>query len=345
MGKRDKILVTGGAGYIGSHTMIELLEHTDAEVVSVDNFSNADRTVFDRIERITGQRVRNYELDLCDRAAVGRMMEQEQGIDGVIHFAAFKSVPESVADPHKYYHNNIASLLNMLEGCIANKVDRFIFSSSCSVYGNIDQLPVGEDTPLGRAESPYGYTKQIGERIIEDYARNHPAMRFICLRYFNPVGAHISGLNGESPLNPPSSLVPIITQTAIGKRPSMMVHGIDYATRDGSCVRDYVHVSDIASAHVKALELAQNGMKGRHAVFNLGTGDGVSVLEAIAAFETASGMRLNYTIGPRRAGDVGAIYSDTTLAKKELQWQAERGLNEMMRSAWVWEKNNSAGGI
>jgi len=345
MGKRDKILVTGGAGYIGSHTMIELLEHTDAEVVSVDNFSNADRTVFDRIERITGQRVRNYELDLCDRAAVGQMMEQEQGIDGVIHFAAFKSVPESVADPHKYYHNNIASLLNMLEGCIANKVDRFIFSSSCSVYGNIDHLPVGEDTPLGRAESPYGYTKQIGERIIEDYARNQPAMRFICLRYFNPVGAHISGLNGESPLNPPSSLVPIITQTAIGKRPSMMVHGSDYATRDGSCVRDYVHVSDIASAHVKALELAKHGMKGRHAVFNLGTGDGVSVLEAIAAFESASGMRLNYTIGPRREGDVGAIYSDTTLAKKELKWQAERGLNEMMRSAWVWEKNNSAGGI
>lgn len=341
MEKRNKVLVTGGAGYIGSHTIIELLEHTNAEVISVDNFSNADRSAFDRIEQITGHRVRNHELDLCDKEAVARMLELETGIDGVIHFAAFKSVPESVADPYKYYHNNIASLLNMLEGCIANKVERFIFSSSCSVYGNIDRLPVAEDSPLGKAESPYGYTKQVGERIIEDYAANNPAMRFISLRYFNPVGAHSSGLNGEAPLNPPSSLVPIITRTAIGKRPSMVVHGSDYATRDGSCVRDYIHVSDIAAAHVKALEYARAAMKGPHAVFNLGTGDGVSVLEAIAAFESVSGVRLNYTMGPRREGDVGAIFSDTTLAKKELQWQAERGLKEMMGSAWVWEQNCS----
>ncbi|HQW06057.1 MAG: UDP-glucose 4-epimerase GalE [Flavobacteriales bacterium] len=338
MEERNKVLVTGGAGYIGSHTIIELLEHTDAEVVSVDNFSNADRSAFDRVAKITGRQVRNHELDLCDPDAVLRMLEKEPGITGVIHFAAFKSVPESVADPHKYYHNNIASLLALLEGCIAHGIGRFIFSSSCSVYGNIDQLPVGEDSALGKAESPYGYTKQIGERIIEDYARNHPAMRFIALRYFNPVGAHASGLNGEAPLNPPSSLVPVITRTAIGKRSGMVVHGSDYATRDGSCIRDYVHVSDIASAHVRALDHAKQGMTGSHAVFNLGTGEGVSVLEAIAAFESASGVRLNYTVGPRREGDVGAIYSDTKRSRDVLGWKAQRDLHEMMASAWKWEQ-------
>ena len=345
MEKRNKVLVTGGAGYIGSHTLIELLEHTDTEVVSVDNFSNSDRTVFDRIEQITGRRVRNHEVDLCDRKAVARLLDMEKGVTGVIHFAAFKSVPESVTDPHKYYHNNIASLLNLLEGCIAHGVERFIFSSSCSVYGNIDQLPVGEDTPLGKAESPYGYTKQIGERIIEDYARNNPAMRFIALRYFNPVGAHASGLNGEAPLNPPSSLVPVITRTAIGKRPSMVVYGSDYATRDGSCVRDYVHVSDIAAAHVKALDYAKSMMDEAYAIFNLGTGEGVSVLEAIEAFGSVSGVHLNYTVGPRRDGDVGAIYSDTTRSREVLGWKAQRDLNEMMASAWKWERQLASEGM
>lgn len=344
MEQRNKVLVTGGAGYIGSHTIIELLERTDAEVVSVDDLSNADPAVFDRIERITGKRVRNHVVNLCDGAGVEQMLKAEPGISGVIHFAAFKSVPESVLDPHKYYHNNIASLLAMLEGCIRHGIHRFIFSSSCSVYGNIDQLPVGEATPLGKAESPYGYTKQIGERILEDYARIHPEMRLIALRYFNPVGAHPSGQNGEAPLNPPTSLVPVITRTAIGKRSGMVVHGSDYATRDGSCVRDYVHVCDIASAHVKALDHASAGMQRPHAVFNLGTGDGVSVLEAIAAFEQASGVRLDYTVGPRREGDVGAIYSDTTRSREVLGWTAQRGLLEMMATAWKWEQQLASEG-
>lgn len=343
MGQRDKVLVTGGAGYIGSHTIIELIERMDCDIVSVDSFANSDRATFDRIERLTGRRVPNHAVDLCDEVAVAEVFAKEKGITGVIHFAAFKSVPESVADPHKYYHNNIASLLTVLQGCVKHGIPNFIFSSSCSVYGNIDRLPVTENTPLSPAESPYGYTKQIGERILEDYARVHPGMKLIALRYFNPVGAHRSGMIGEAPINPPSSLVPVITLTAIGKRDSMDVHGSDYATRDGSCIRDYVHVSDIAAAHVAALDHARGDrMKGAHAVFNLGTGDGVSVLEAIAAFEEVSGVKLNYHIGPRRAGDVEAIYSDTSLSEKELGWKAERDLHEMMRSAWAWEQNRWA---
>jgi UDP-glucose 4-epimerase len=342
MGKREKVLVTGGAGYIGSHTIIELIERMDCDVISIDSFANSDPTTFDRIERITGRRVRNHEVDLCDGPAVDAVFEREKDITGVIHFAAFKSVPESVADPHKYYHNNIASLLTVLEACLKYKVHRFIFSSSCSVYGNIDRLPVTEETPLARAESPYGHTKQIGERILEDYARVHPELRLIALRYFNPVGAHRTGLIGEAPINPPSSLVPVITLTAIGKRKDMAVHGKDYPTRDGSCVRDYVHVSDIATAHVKALRYAGGQrMSGPYAVFNLGTGEGVSVLEAIAAFEEVSGVKLNYHIGPRRDGDVAAIYSDTTRSRDVLDWQAEHDLKDMMRSAWTWEQQRS----
>lgn len=340
MAKRDKVLVTGGAGYIGSHTIIELVERLGCEVVSVDNFANADPIAFDRIERVCGVRVRNYAVDLCDAAALEGLLVAEPGITGVIHFAAFKSVPESVADPHKYYHNNIASLLNILEGCLRHGIHRFIFSSSCSVYGNIDQLPVSEGSPLGKAESPYGYTKQIGERILEDYARIHPELRAVALRYFNPVGAHSSGLIGEAPINAPSSLVPVITRTAIGKIMQMTVHGSDYATRDGSCIRDYVHVSDIASAHVKALAYAgSDRMTAAYDVINLGTGDGVSVLEAIAAFERISGVKLNYSVGPRRSGDVGAIYSDTTRSSSVLGWKAERGLDEMMATAWKWERH------
>lgn len=339
MGTGNRIVVTGGAGYIGSHTIIELLEHWDGEVISIDNFSNSDSATFDRIERITGKRVRNIPVDLCDRDALRRALSGEQGIAGIIHFAAYKSVPESVADPHKYYHNNIASLLNILEEGVSHGVGCFIFSSSCSVYGNIDTMPVSESTTLGQAESPYGYTKQIGERIVQDYAKVHPAMRSIALRYFNPVGAHASGTIGEAPINPPSSLVPVITRTAIGRIPSMLVHGKDYATRDGSCVRDYVHVSDIAAAHVKALQYGLGGkMREAYDVLNLGTGSGVSVLEAIAAFEEISGVELNYGIGPRREGDVEAIYSDTEKSHTVLGWKAERDLHTMLRTAWAWEK-------
>lgn len=339
MGTENKIVVTGGAGYIGSHTIIELLEHWQGEVVSIDNFSNSDPATFDRIERITGRRVRNISVDLCDQAALNSALSNERGIVGIIHFAAYKSVPESVADPYKYYHNNIASLLNILEAGVAHGVRCFIFSSSCSVYGNIDTMPVSESTTLGFAESPYGYTKQVGERIVKDYSKVYPSMRSIALRYFNPVGAHASGTIGEAPINPPSSLVPVITRTAIGKIPSMLVHGNDYATRDGSCIRDYVHVSDIASAHVKALQYGLGGeMSEVYDVLNLGTGDGVSVFEAIAAFEEVSGVKLNYGVGPRRAGDVEAIFSNTERSSSVLGWKAERDLHTMMRTAWAWEK-------
>lgn len=342
--ERRSILVTGGAGYIGSHTIIELLAHWQGEVISLDHFGNSSPAVFERVERITGKRVRNHAVDLCDADALDAVLAGEQGIAGIIHFAAYKSVPESVSDPHKYYHNNIASLLNVLQGCTRHGIKHFIFSSSCSVYGNIDTLPVREDTMLGRAESPYAYTKQIGERIVADHVRIDPALRAISLRYFNPAGAHASGLNGEDPINPPSSLVPVITRTASGRMPVMRVFGTDYATRDGSCIRDYVHVSDIADAHIAALERTFNGpMEERHEIINLGTGEGVSVLEAIAAFEAVSGARLNYELAPRRPGDVGAIWSDTTRSKALLGWQAKRDLREMMRSAWAWEGHCSGG--
>lgn len=344
MENKGKILVTGGAGYIGSHTIIELHDQWNGEIVSIDHFANSDPATFDRIERITGKRVRNHAIDLCDDAALNEALKMEKGITGVIHFAAFKSVPESMADPYKYYHNNIASLLNMLEGCLAHGIGCFIFSSSCSVYGNIAKLPVSESTPLGQAESPYGYTKQIGERIVQDYARVHPELRTIALRYFNPVGAHVSGLIGEAPINPPSSLVPVITRTASGKVAQLTVHGDDYDTPDGSCIRDYVHVSDIADAHIKALGHGLSGaMPNNYDVFNLGTGEGVSVLAAIEAFESESGLKLNYRIGPRREGDVGAIYSDTERSRTILGWTAKRDLSTMMGSAWTWEKNLTKG--
>jgi UDP-glucose 4-epimerase len=337
---KSKVLVAGGAGYIGSHTIIELLGAWKGEVVSVDHFGNSDPAVFERIERITGKRVRNHAVDLCDAVAVERLFATERDIAGVIHFAAYKSVPESVADPDKYYRNNILSLLNMLRACTANGVERLIFSSSCSVYGNIDTLPVSEDTPLGHAESPYAYTKQIGERIMHDHMLVDPRMRAISLRYFNPAGAHGSGLNGEDPLSAPSSLVPVITRTASGRQASMHVHGTDYPTRDGSCIRDFVHVSDIADAHILALQrTCGDAMEVRHEVINLGTGNGVSVLEAIAAFEQVSGQRLNYEKGPRRTGDVVAVYSDTVRSERLLGWKARRDLNEMMRSAWAWERH------
>lgn len=337
---KQKIIVTGGAGYIGSHTIIELLEQTDFEVLSIDNFANSSATTFDRIEKITGQRVKNYVIDLCDAAAVEQIFATEKNIVGVIHFAAFKSVPESVSNPYKYYHNNINSLLNILEACLKFKVNNFIFSSSCSVYGNIDQLPVTEATPFGLAESPYAQTKQIGEAIIKDYARAHPQLQTIALRYFNPVGAHLSGLNGELPINRPTSLVPVITQTAIGRMEQVMVFGNDYDTRDGSCIRDYIHVTDLALAHIKALDyLIQAKNKDNFSIFNLGTGAGVTVLEAIQAFEKVTGEKLNYIIGPRRAGDVIAIYSDTAKSEQELDWKPLLDIEQMMESAWKWENN------
>ncbi len=340
MRQKGTILVTGGAGYIGSHTIIELLETTDFNIVSIDNFSNSSIKVFERIKKITGKSIKNYPNDICNYSEIEKIIEQEHNIVGIIHFAAFKSVPESVSNPYKYYYNNINSLLNVLNCCLKFKIPNFIFSSSCSVYGNIDQLPVNENTPLAKAESPYAYTKQVGEEIIKDFAKASPSLKTIALRYFNPVGAHTSGLIGELPINKPNNLVPIITQTAIGNIPQMTVFGNDYPTRDGTCIRDYIHVTDIATAHIKAiLYLIENKNPQNFSIFNLGTGSGVSVLEAINTFEEVTGKKLSYKIGPRRPGDVAAVYSDTEKSIKELGWNIKYDLKKMMETAWKWEQN------
>lgn len=335
---KNKIIVTGGAGYIGSHTIIELIENTEFEIISIDNFSNSSELTFERIEAITGRKIHNFNIDLCNKEAFYSILENEKNVVGIIHFAAFKSVPESVENPYKYYHNNTESLLNVVEGCLKFGINNLIFSSSCSVYGNITQLPVNEKTPFNKAESPYAYTKQIGESILIDYSKAFPELKTISLRYFNPVGAHVSGLIGEFPINPPTSLVPVITQTAIGKIKKMTVHGEDYSTRDGSCIRDYIHVSDIASAHVIALDyLLKEKNSSTNSIFNLGSGEGVSVKEAIEVFERISGKELNFSVGPRRNGDIEAIFSDTTKSSNELQWTIKFNLEEMMNSAWKWE--------
>ncbi|MBK6343062.1 MAG: UDP-glucose 4-epimerase GalE [Flavobacteriales bacterium] len=334
------IIVTGGAGYIGSHTIIELMERTPFKVLSLDNHANSSPRTYSRIEAISGRRVRSIQVDLCDREATLRAVAEAGQVKGIIHFAAFKSVPESVREPGLYYRNNIVSLLNVLEAAGAYRVPHFIFSSSCSVYGNLAELPVREDSPLGQPESPYAHTKQVGERIVQAHADVMPELNAISLRYFNPVGAHRSGLLGEDPINPPTNLVPVIMRVAVGRMPEVVVHGGDYDTRDGSCIRDYVHVSDIATAHVKALEHSMRApMAPNHAIFNLGTGQGVSVLEAITAFESVTQQRLNYRIGPRRAGDVAAIYTDTRRTEQALGWKAEHSLNEMMAMAWAWEQH------
>lgn len=338
-----KILVTGGAGYIGSHTIIEIMENTGCEVISADNYSNSTPKTFERIKTITERAMKNYAIDLCDGNAVKKMFEENKDIDGIIHFAAFKSVPESVEKPLLYYHNNIESLVNMLEGVRDYKIPYFIFSSSCSVYGDIEKLPVNESTPLN-AISPYGYTKQVGEQIVKDFARTYPGVKAVLLRYFNPVGAHVSGKIGEVPLQRPANLVPVITQTAIGKIKETTVFGNDYTTRDGTCIRDYVHVSDIARAHVEALAwLEKNKDVAPCSIFNLGTGSGVSVMEMIKAFEKVSGQKLNYRIGGRRGGDVEAIYSDNSLVQKTIGWIPKYSLDDMMLSAWKWELNMKEG--
>ena len=340
MNTPQTIVVTGGAGYIGSHTIIELLENTNFNVISIDNFSNSSEKTYKRIEIITNKKIESYAIDLCNYKDLEDVLSKQNNIVGIIHFAAFKSVPESVDNPHKYYHNNINSLLNILEYCKKYSINNFIFSSSCSVYGNIENLPVDENTALNKPQSPYAYTKQIGEEILSNYSTAFPKMQFIALRYFNPVGAHISGLIGEDPINKPSNLVPIITQTAIGKINQMIVHGNDYNTRDGSCIRDYIHVTDIATAHIKALHLLiDKKNKTNFSIYNLGTGNGISVFEAIQSFEKISTIKLKYIIGPKRTGDVEAIFSDTQKSYQELNWKPKFSLDEMMKTAWAWEQN------
>lgn len=337
------IIVTGGAGYIGSHTIIELLEKTDYRVISVDNFSNSTAATYQRISNICPRPFETIELDLCDEKQVLQKFDAIGKIDGIIHFAAFKSVPDSIADPLLYYRNNNNSLVNILAYCRDRKIDSFIFSSSCSVYGNSSQLPVTEQTPLSQAQSPYGQTKQMGEEIISFFCQSQAWFKATMLRYFNPVGAHMSGKNGEVPVGKPNNLVPIITQTAVGKN-SLTVFGNDFDTRDGYCIRDYIHVSDVADAHVKALNyLFSNKDKQQLHLYNLGTGNGVSVIEAIQSFEKMSGKKLPYQVGPRRVGDVVAVYADNSLVKKDLDWQPQYSLDDMMLSAWKWQQNIEAG--
>lgn len=333
-----KILVTGGCGFIGSHTIVDLLEN-GFTVVSIDDNSRSFAYAMSGIEQITGKQVKNYKVDLKNFDETRAVFQENPDISGVIHFAAYKAVGESVAEPLFYYENNIFGLVNLLKCVQEFKVSDFVFSSSCTVYGNPDSIPVTESSPIKQAESPYGATKQMGEQILQDFTKAIEGVSVILLRYFNPVGAHPSGYIGEVPVGKPQNLVPAITQTAVGKLPKMLVHGNDYPTRDGSCVRDYIHVSDIANAHTLAIQyLAAKKNKSRCEIFNLGTGDGVTVLEAIRTFEEVSGVKLNYEIGPRRAGDVIAIYANNNLAVTELGWKIRYNLKDMMQTAWAWEQ-------
>ncbi len=332
----SKILVTGGTGFIGSHTVVEL-HNAGFEVILVDNFSNSNPKILDQLETITGKRHAFVELDLCDEAKVKAFVSEHHDITGVIHFAAFKAVGESVQKPLEYYRNNFYSLLNLLFAF--NKKINFVFSSSCTVYGQPDVLPVTEDAPVKRAESPYGNTKQIAEEMLQEACAVSPELFVTSLRYFNPVGAHASALIGELPIGVPQNLVPFITQSAIGKRGPITVYGDDYNTPDGSAIRDYIHVVDLAKAHVAAVKrLEDKAADTNYEVFNLGTGKGSSVLEIIHAFENSTGEKLNYVIGPRREGDIEQVYGDVTKSAALLGWKAELDINEMMRSAWNWEK-------
>jgi len=332
----NKILVTGGCGYIGAHTIVDLIEN-GFDPISIDNNSTSTNSLFNGIKEITGISVKNYKVDLCNFDETYAVFQENTDIKGIIHFAAYKAVGESVEKPLMYFENNLFSLINILKCAKEFKVPHFIFSSSCTVYGSPDKIPVTEESPTKPAESPYGATKQMGEQIVRDVTASGE-MESILLRYFNPVGAHPTALIGELPVGRPQNLVPAITQTAIGKLKEVIVYGDDYPTRDGSCIRDYIHVCDIAHAHTLALQyLIENKNTNRCEIYNLGTGNGVSVLEAILAFEKVSGNKLNYKIGPRRPGDIMAIYANNSLAKEKLGWIPKYSLDEMMATAWKWE--------
>ncbi|MBS1510802.1 MAG: UDP-glucose 4-epimerase GalE [Bacteroidetes bacterium] len=332
----DKILVTGGCGYIGSHTIVDLVQN-GFDVISIDNNGRSNEAILDGVEKIVHRKIKNYKVDLCSYDDTYAVFQENPGIKGIIHFAAYKAVGESVEKPLLYFENNLGSLINILKCAEEFNVPHFVFSSSCTVYGNPDTMVVTEETPQKPAESPYGATKQMGERIVNDTVKNS-GISAILLRYFNPVGAHPSIHIGELPIGRPANLVPAITQTAIGKLPTMHVHGTDYDTRDGSCVRDYVHVCDIAHAHTLALNyLLAHKNETPCDIFNLGTGNGNTVLEVIAAFEKVSGIKLNYQLGPRRPGDVVAIYANNNKAKTGLGWNPKYSVDDMMDSAWKWE--------
>jgi len=332
------ILVTGGAGFIGSHTVVELV-NAGYNPIIIDNFNNSEHFVIKRLEAITSRPIKVYEFDYADIPKTKQVLINED-IAAIIHFAAYKQVEESVKEPLKYYQNNVAGLVNFLK--LINdlgKASRFVFSSSCTVYGEPDKLPVSEESPTKPAISPYGSSKQMAETIIRDLALSSPHLGALSLRYFNPIGAHPSSLIGELPKGVPANLVPYITQAAAGLRDSLTVFGDDYPTTDGSCVRDYIHVVDLAKAHVQALNYLETKPAGFYDVFNIGTGQGSSVLEVIKTFETVSGVKLNYKIGPKRQGDVISTYASVNKANKLLGWKAEKSLADALIDAWHWQQN------
>ena len=332
------ILVTGGLGYIGSHTVVELIEQ-GKQVLLVDDLSNSSLQVLEGIQKITDQTVDFLELDIKEAHKVKTLFEDYPQINGVIHFAAAKAVGESVQSPLKYYKNNVGSLLNLLEYLPPHA--HFIFSSSCTVYGDAEQQPIVENSPLKRPKAPYGNTKKIGEEVLEDYTRSQRKFKALSLRYFNPIGAHESGYIGETPKGIPQNLVPYITQAAIGKIPPLMVFGDDYPTPDGTCIRDYIHVVDLARAHVAALAYLDDASQSiPYEVFNIGTGKGHSVLEVLASFERVSGKKLDYSIGPRRSGDIITAYAAIEKVLERFDWSPKYSLDDAVRSAWVWEQKN-----
>ncbi|HEV7350667.1 UDP-glucose 4-epimerase GalE [Telluribacter sp.] len=332
-----KILVTGGAGFIGSHTVVEL-HNAGFTPVIIDNLYNSNREALTGISNIIGQEVPFYEVDCNDEPAIRALFEKEK-FDGVIHFAAYKAVGESVEKPLAYYENNLLSLIVLLKVMRDFQVTNFVFSSSCTVYGQPDTLPVTEDTPRQEAASPYGNTKAISEDIIRDHVHSKPGIKALALRYFNPIGAHPSAEIGELPNGVPGNLVPYLTQVAAGLRKSLTVFGSDYNTPDGTCVRDFIHVVDLAKAHVKAIELLQEQtIDNYYDVFNVGTGQGHTVLELIKTFEEVNGVPLNYSIGPRRAGDIEKIYAQSDKVNTIMKWKAEKSLADSLRDAWRWQE-------
>lgn len=336
---KKKILVTGGTGYIGSHTTVELINE-GFEVIIIDNLYNSESEVVDRIKKITGVKPLLNVFDVCDQKKLETFFTKNKDISAIIHFAAYKAVNESVNKPLDYYKNNLFSLVNLLEAMKRHGIPSLVFSSSCTVYGQPEKLPVTEDAPLQPATSPYGNTKQVGEQIIRDTTFSDNKLKAIALRYFNPIGAHPSALIGELPRGVPENLVPYITQTGFGLRDELKVFGDDYDTSDGSCIRDYLHVVDLAKAHVVAVKrLVEGTNKKNYEIFNLGTGNGVTVLEAIKSFERVSGIKLKYKITGRRAGDIEKIWADPSFANKELGWKTLSSLDEAMKTAWDWEKN------
>lgn len=339
----DKVLVTGGTGFIGSHTVVELIE-TGYDVVIIDNLCNSRIDTLDEIAKICGKKPVFHQFDLRDENALNAFFEKEKDISAVIHFAAFKAVGQSVKHPIQYYDNNVGATISILKAMAIHGVNNFIFSSSATVYGDPDVLPIDESAPIKPATSPYGNTKQINEEMISDLVSSNSSFKAISLRYFNPIGAHESGLIGELPLGVPDNLIPYLTQTVGGLRDVLSVFGGDYDTPDGTCIRDYIHVVDVATAHVAALNrLLTGNFLERYEVFNIGTGRGFSVLEVIASFEKSTGERVNYQIVDRRPGDVPVTFASTTLANNHLQWKAKRSLDEMTRDAWRWQKNLKRG--